>query len=102
MQAAIQRWENALPEDGWPTLVLNNHDNPRSASRYHSGEKDDRNKIAATLLLTARGTPYLYYGEEIGMRDIRVPYSKIQDPPGKRYYSRIPNPGCMPQPDAVG
>ena len=90
MQAALQRWENALAEDAWPTLVLNNHDNKRSSSRYRTGENDDRNKAAAVLLLTARGTPYLYYGEEIGMRNIHVPYSQIQDPPGKRYFPFFP------------
>ncbi|HPC06535.1 MAG TPA: alpha-amylase family glycosyl hydrolase, partial [Anaerolineaceae bacterium] len=90
MQQALQHWENALAEDAWPTLVLNNHDNKRSSSRYRTGENDDRNKAAAVLLLTARGTPYLYYGEEIGMRNIRVPYSKIQDPPGKRYFPFFP------------
>jgi alpha-glucosidase len=90
MQAALQRWENALGEDAWPTLVLNNHDNKRSSSRYRTGENDDRNKAAAVLLLTARGTPYLYYGEEIGMRNIHVPYSQIQDPPGKRYFPLFP------------
>jgi alpha-glucosidase len=90
VQTALQRWENALAVDGWPTLVLNNHDNKRSASRYGKGENDDRNKGAAVLLLTARGTPFLYYGEEIGMRNIHVPYSKIQDPPGKRYYPFFP------------
>lgn len=90
MQSALQRWENALAVDGWPTLVLNNHDNKRSATRYGKGENDDRNKAAAVLLLTARGTPFLYYGEEIGMRNIHVPYSKIQDPPGKKYYPFFP------------
>ena len=90
MQNALQHGENVLEEDAWPTLVLNNHDNKRSASRYHTRENDDRNKTAMTLLLTARGTPYLYYGEEIGMRNIKVPYNKIQDPPGKRYFPFFP------------
>lgn len=70
----------------WPTTVMSNHDLPRAASRYAKGEEDARAKIAMTLLLTLRGTPFLYYGEEIGMRDIRLRRSEILDPPGKRYW----------------
>ena len=83
---AIQRWENALPEDAWPNYVLNNHDVIRTATRFGKGESDERLKVAAALLLTQRGTPYLYYGEEIGMRDIQVRRSEIQDPVGKRFW----------------
>ncbi|MGD0708934.1 MAG: alpha-glucosidase [Anaerolineaceae bacterium] len=83
---AIQRWEAALQPGSWPNYVLNNHDNPRSATRYVRGENDDRLKVAATLLLTLRGTPFLYYGEEIGMRDIPMKRSEILDPVGKHYW----------------
>ncbi|WP_075061104.1 alpha-glucosidase [Ornatilinea apprima] len=83
---AIQHWENSLGDDAWPTYVLNNHDVRRSASRYARGEDDRRLKVAAAMLLTLRGTPYLYYGEEIGMRDIKVGRSEIQDPIGKHYW----------------
>jgi alpha-glucosidase len=70
----------------WPTQVLNNHDTVRSASRFGQGEDDDRLKVAAALLLTLRGTPFLYYGEEIGMRDIHLKRGQILDPIGKRYW----------------
>lgn len=83
---AIQRWEHTLAPDSWPTYVMNNHDTPRSATRYGRGEDDERLKVGAALLLTQRGTPYLYYGEEIGMRDIAVRRSEIKDPIGKRYW----------------
>ncbi len=83
---AIQRWEHALEPEAWPTYVLNNHDTPRSASRYAQGEDDERLKVAAMLLLTQRGTPFLYYGEEIGQRDIPITRSQIRDPIGKRYW----------------
>ncbi|KPL82583.1 hypothetical protein SE15_10715 [Thermanaerothrix daxensis] len=83
---AIQTWEHALGAESWPTYVLNNHDNPRAATRYVRGENDARLKVAATLLLTLRGTPFMYYGEEIGMRDIRVSRAEIKDPIGKRYW----------------
>jgi alpha-glucosidase len=83
---AIQNWENALLPGSWPNWVMNNHDTKRSASRLTWDENDERLKIAATILLTQRGTPFLYYGEEIGMRDIRLTRNQIKDPIGKRYW----------------
>jgi alpha-glucosidase len=83
---AIQRWENALHPAAWPNYVLNNHDITRSGSRYGAGEDDERLKVAAALLLTQRGTPFLYYGEEIGMRNIVLTKTQVQDPAGKMYW----------------
>ncbi|MDO9545947.1 MAG: alpha-glucosidase [Pelolinea sp.] len=83
---AITEWENALGGSIWPNYVCNNHDNPRTATRFGVGEDDERLKVAAALILTLRGTPFLYYGEEIGMRDIRLKRSDILDPIGKRYW----------------
>lgn len=83
---AIQHWDSALESDSWPTYVLNNHDNRRTATRYGQGEDDERLKVAAALLLTLRGTPFLYYGEEIGMRDIPVHRGESQDPIGKHFW----------------
>jgi alpha-glucosidase len=83
---AIQRWDHILSTDSWPTWVLNNHDATRSASRYGGGEDDRRSKVAAALLLTLRGTPFLYYGEEIGMRNIHLKRGEILDPVGKLYW----------------
>jgi len=82
----IKEWEHALGRDKWPNYVLNNHDTVRSATRYGQGEDDARMKVLAAMLLTLRGTPFLYYGEEIGMRDIRVRRRDILDPIGKRYW----------------
>lgn len=82
----IQAWEKALGRDKWPTYVLNNHDTVRSATRFGQGEDDERLKVAAAMLLTLRGTPFLYYGEEIGMRDIKLKRSEILDPIGKHYW----------------
>jgi alpha-glucosidase len=70
----------------WPTTVMSNHDLPRAASRYCQGENDAQAKLAMALLLTLRGTPFIYYGEEIGMRDISLKRSEILDPPGKKYW----------------
>ncbi len=85
-KAAAVSWENSLSRDSFPTQVLNNHDVKRSATRFTKGETDERLKLAAMMLLTLRGTPYLYYGEEIGMRDIPIRRKDILDPIGKRFY----------------
>ncbi len=82
--ALIDSYETALPPDGWPNWVLGNHDQPRLVSRV--GERQAR--VAAMLLLTLRGTPTLYNGDEIGMHNVEIPPDKIHDPfeknvPGK-------------------
>jgi alpha-glucosidase len=83
---AIQDWENALGPELWPNIVLGNHDLPRIATRYFHGRLDEQLKVAAALLLTLRGTPFVYYGEELGMADVRLKYGQIQDRVGKRYW----------------
>ena len=98
----IQRWEHALDTDLWPNYVLNNHDTPRSATRFdpyrrfprsvlpvssEQREDDTRLKLTAALLLTLRGTPFIYYGEEIGMRDIPIrAKADVLDPIGRRFW----------------
>ncbi|MFP4344212.1 MAG: glycoside hydrolase family 13 protein [Anaerolineales bacterium] len=60
----------ALPESAWPCNTLGNHDAPRVYSRYGDGEHDDENaRLSLALMLTLKGTPFLYNGEEIGMTD---------------------------------
>ncbi|MBN1305170.1 MAG: alpha-glucosidase [Anaerolineales bacterium] len=83
---AILNWEQASGEQVWPNYVLSNHDVKRSATRYARGEDDARARVMLALLLTMRGTPFLYYGEEIGMRDISLRRDQILDPPGKKYW----------------
>jgi len=82
----IVRREALFTGEHWPTTVLSNHDNPRVATRYARGEEDAMARIAMAMLLTLRGTPFMYYGEEIGMRDVRLRRSEIMDPPGKRFW----------------
>ncbi len=82
----IARREECFTAGRWPTTVMSNHDTPRTASRYARGEDDAQAKLAMAILLTLRGTPFLYYGEEIGMRDVSLRRSEIMDPPGKRYW----------------
>jgi alpha-glucosidase len=68
------------PEVGWPTWVLSNHDVVRHADRYGT---EARARAAAVLLLTLRGTPFLYAGEELGLRDAVVPPERVVDPGGR-------------------
>lgn len=83
----IERWMKQIPEGGWPCHVLSNHDQPRSVSRFGGGDDAvKRARVAATLLMTLRGTPFIYYGEEIGMSNISVSRRQIHDPLGKRYW----------------
>ena len=84
----ILDWEELYTQHGiWPNYVLGNHDATRMATRHTKSVEDDRRiRVMMALLLTLRGTPYLYYGEEIGMRDITLKRSEILDPPGKKYW----------------
>ncbi|CAN5225010.1 alpha-amylase family glycosyl hydrolase [soil metagenome] len=72
----IRDYEQALPPGGWPNWVLGNHDRPRSATR----RGPEQARVAAMLLLTLRGTPTLYYGDELGMEDGIIPPDRVQDP----------------------
>jgi alpha-glucosidase len=72
----VTEYESALPPGGWPNWVLGNHDRPRIGARVGSAQA----RIAAMLLLTLRGTPTMYYGDELGMGKVNVPEDKMQDP----------------------
>jgi alpha-glucosidase len=74
--ALIDRYEASLPEGAWPNWVLGNHDRSRISTRVGAAQA----KIAAMLLLTLRGTPTMYYGDEIGMKDVHIPLSLVRDP----------------------
>ena len=74
--ALIGKYEAALPGGGWPNWVLGNHDRSRVASRVGIAQA----RVAAMLLLTLRGTPTIYQGEEIGMTDVHIPPELVQDP----------------------
>jgi alpha-glucosidase len=76
VKQAVDAYEAALPSYGWPNWVLGNHDNPRLASRVGK----DQAPVAAVLLLTLRGTPTMYYGDEIGMANVPIPPAAVQDP----------------------
>lgn len=82
----LRTWNEACG-DNWPTLVLNNHDQDRSYTRLAKGDESDaRAKILAALLLTSRGTPFLYYGDEIGMKNGKITRDQLRDPVGIRFW----------------
>jgi oligo-1,6-glucosidase len=69
LKAIFSKWDKSIANNGWNTVYFGNHDNARMLSRfgdtgiYHQASA----KMLATVLLTLRGTPYLYQGDEIGM-----------------------------------
>jgi alpha-glucosidase len=76
IEALIRTYEAALPPGGWPNWVLGNHDQHRLATRLGSAQA----RVAAMLLLTLRGTPTLYYGDELGLHDVVIPAELVHDP----------------------
>jgi alpha-glucosidase len=105
----IHEWDTACqqqePKGGWPTYTLSNHDYERHISRYaptswasssnQEAVTQARAKLAALMLLTLRGTPFLYYGEEIGMREEPVDRRHLKDPVGLRFWPFHPGrDGC--------
>ena len=76
VRAAVIEYEAVLPEQGWPNWVLGNHDQHRLATRI--GREQAR--VANMLLLTLRGTPTCYYGDELAMVDVEIPPELVHDP----------------------
>ncbi len=72
----IDEYESHLPHGGWPNWMLGNHDRPRIATRVGAAQA----RIAAMLLMTLRGTPTIYYGDEIGMKQASIPPDRLRDP----------------------
>jgi alpha-glucosidase len=81
-----------MPEHAHPCYALGNHDRSRFISRHnHDGEGVERARASCLLLLALRATPFIYYGEEIGMVDVDVPEDQLQDP------ARFHHPGRDPE-----
>ena len=107
---AVVRRDAIFGPARWPANVLSNHDQPRHASRYDLGDGlgDARAKVAAAMLLTLRGTPFLYYGDEIALRNLDIPNSQAMDPPARRasflspWWNRDQARGPMPWRDGPG
>lgn len=77
--AIVTEYEAALPPGAWPNWVLGNHDKSRIASRVGSAQA----RLAAMLLLTLRGTPTIYYGDELGLCDVPIAPESVRDPAEK-------------------
>jgi alpha-glucosidase len=91
LQAMITEYEAALPTGAWPNWVLGNHDRSRIQSRVGAAQA----RVAAVLLCTLRGTPTLYYGDEIGMTDVAIRPDQVHDP----YEKNVPGLGLGRDPE---
>ena len=77
----------AIPKGGSATIVFSNHDQQRHIDRYgKGGDAEARARAAALLLFTLPGTPFMYYGEELGMRNAKLRYRQLRDPYTKRFW----------------
>jgi alpha-glucosidase len=85
MRSIVESTEAALPAEGWPVWTGSNHDMSRFATRWAGGDPT-RARLALVMLLTLRGTPVLYMGDEIGQEDVDVPHDKMRDPLGVAYF----------------
>ncbi len=72
----VEEYESLLPPGGWPNWVASNHDRPRSATRVTPRQA----RVSNMLLLTLRGTPTVYYAEELGHESVDIPADVVRDP----------------------
>ena len=82
LKQVYRRWQQGLHGVGWNSLFLNNHDLPRTVSRWGNDSDEYRvrsAKMLATMLHGMEGTPYIYQGEELGMTNIRLPIEAYAD-----------------------
>jgi alpha-glucosidase len=79
----------AMPEHAWPVWIASNHDAGRLATRW-AGADERKVRLALMLLLTLRGTPILYYGDEIGMAEVELSREDLLDPVGIRGWPEEP------------
>ena len=94
----IDRYEALLPDGAWPNWVLGNHDRPRVVSRIGQAQA----RVAAMLLLTLRGTPTLYYGDEIGLPQVAIPADRVPRSVREERARPWPRPRRLPHANAVG
>lgn len=83
----VALWIDSIPEKAWPAHVLSNHDQKRYLTRLCRGRHAlKKAKILTTLLLTIPGTPFIYYGDEIGMESRAMRKKDLVDPLGKKFW----------------
>ncbi|GIW12713.1 MAG: oligo-1,6-glucosidase [Tepidiforma sp.] len=91
LRRIIGNAEASVPSFSQPCFALNNHDRSRFITRHDAdGRGRERARAAPLLLLGLRNTPFLYYGEEIGMADVDIPPERQQDPARFRSVGRDP------------
>ena len=80
VEASAKLWDQSEGE-GWPSWAFSNHDAPRAVTRWaDSAHLDDMARLYMMLLLTLRGNPIIYQGEELGLPQASVPFSNLKDP----------------------
>ena len=79
LSECVERTEAALPDGAWPVWTSSNHDVERFPSRWADGD-EGRARVALLMLLTLRGTPVLYYGDELLLPNVEVPADALRDP----------------------
>jgi alpha-glucosidase len=90
MRAVVEGVEAGLPHASWPVYTGSNHDAGRLATRWAGGD-EARTRTAVLMVLALRGTPFLYYGDEIGLPDVDIPPERRLDPaPDGRDRCRTP------------
>ena len=98
----VARTEALLPEHAWPVWTLGNHDTDRYPTRWAGGDPDLA-RCALMLLLTLRGTPVLYYGDELALPQADIPPDRVVDPAAKRAPDGIGRDGARtPMPWSAG
>jgi alpha-glucosidase len=85
LREVVELTESVLPPLAWPVWTGSNHDVLRFPSRWCEGD-ELKTRLALMVLLTLRGTPVLYYGDEIGMLDTHIPRAELKDPVGQRFW----------------
>jgi alpha-glucosidase len=85
LRKIVEETESLLPPGAWPAWTGSNHDMSRFASRW-AGNDSRKIRAALMMLLTLRGTPVLYQGDEIGLGDVTVAHEQMRDPLGVRYF----------------
>ena len=82
IRGTVEAAERLIPTGSQPTWAAGSHDNRRFATRW-CGDDPQKTRAAMVMLLTLRGTPFLYYGDELGMPETNIPADRVLDPVGK-------------------
>jgi alpha-glucosidase len=91
LRRVVERTEALFPDDAWPLWTLSNHDVVRFPTRMCGGD-EAKVRCALLMLLTLRGTAVLYYGDELGLRQVRIPPERRRDLAENRDGARTPMP----------